>query len=92
MNLAEAAKAQRKAQEKAAIKQAEAERLAEFRAKEMELIGDLPWQFRDLVSGLAWEYGHAAGYHEVLTYASDIGDKVRRALRDYSAAYPHKTL
>jgi len=84
MNLAEVAKAQRAAQIKAERKAAEDARMAEFQAKERELIGDLPTPFFNLVSLLSWEYGHAAGFSEVLVYVEDIGDRVRRALREHT--------
>jgi hypothetical protein len=85
MNLKDAAAAQRADQEKAAREAAEAERMAEFHAKERELIGDLPEPFFQFVSALAWDLGHAYGFSEVLNYADDIGENLRRAIREHSS-------
>lgn len=55
-----------------------------FQREMAEILAPLPEEFRSFVSWRAWEYGHSAGYNEVVNYAITLAGELLPAVQAYT--------
>lgn len=56
----------------------------EFDVAQAEILSEIPTEFRGNISYIAWEYGHSAGYQEVLYYLRDLVDSIKEPIKQYT--------